>query len=431
MKDAELSRELKSGSVGGLYFFWGEEDYLKNRRAAEMKKAALGGDETLAAFNCAEFVFGDGEFDEAAVENALLSSPMMGFAGLSAGKKFVSLTFSSVDSLKSRGGRTKEEDGDADGVNGNGEQEPKEKEEEKGGGAKNRLLEFLKAAPVSEEDTVVVVKAVSGGFDGGTEKRPSPFLREAEKFMKVVEFPCQPESRLIRWMERHFAEYGLTPEPQVCPWILRSAGRSMYRLSGELTKTAAYAAVRIEEREKGAPRVVTLNDAKECVTASDEDDAFGLANCMTDGDAAGALRYLRIKMANREDPSMILGQISRAFTDLYAAACFAADGRDASDFAKTMKMNEWRAKICYRAASKVSPGRYAEAIRLCLEADRQLKSRAGGGSTGIGGGGSAASGSGVYAPIERLVCLLTPSARASSVPPVPPPVRVTSNAGGR
>jgi hypothetical protein len=205
----------------------------------------------------------------------------------------------------------------------------------------------------------------------------------------------------------------------------------MYRLSGELTKTAAYAAVRIEEREKGAPRVVTLNDAKECVTASDEDDAFGLANCMTDGDAAGALRYLRIKMANREDPSMILGQISRAFTDLYAAACFAADGRDASDFAKTMKMNEWRAKICYRAASKVSPGRYAEAIRLCLEADRQLKSRAGGGSTGVGGGGSAASGSGVYAPIERLVCLLSPSARASSASPAPLPVRGVSNAGGR
>ena len=183
----------------------------------------------------------------------------------------------------------------------------------------------------------------------------------------------------------------------------------MYRLSGELTKTAAFAAVRIEEREreKGAPRVVTLADAKECVTASDEDDAFGLANCMTDGDAAGALRYLRIKMANREEPSLVLGQISRAFTDLYAAACFAADGRDAADFAKTMKMNEWRAKICYRTASKVAPERYAEAVRLCLEADRQLKSRAGGGSAGFGG-------TETYAPIERLVCLLAPSASAAS-----------------
>ena len=130
---------------------------------------------------------------------------------------------------------------------------------------------------------------------------------------------------------------------------------------------------------------------------------------MTDGDAAGALRYLRIKMENREDPSMILGQISRAFTDLYAAACFAADGRDAADFAKTMKMNEWRAKICYRTASKVAPERYAEAVRLCLEADRQLKSRAGGGSAGFGG-------TETYAPIERLVCLLAPSASSASTP---------------
>ena len=38
------------------------------------------------------------------------------------------------------------------------------------------------------------------------------------------------------------------PKGKFRPWILRSAGRSMYRLSGELTKTAAYAAVRIEER---------------------------------------------------------------------------------------------------------------------------------------------------------------------------------------
>ena len=60
-----------------------------------------------------------------------------------------------------------------------------------------------------------------------------------------------------------------------------------------------------------------------------------------------------------------------------------------------MKMNEWRAKLCFRAAAKIPPSRYAAALRLCLDADRQLKS-------GVGGG----MGSYNYAPVERLICAL-------------------------
>ena len=39
IKDADLTRVLKNGVPGGFYFFFGDEDYVKNRRAAEMKKA--------------------------------------------------------------------------------------------------------------------------------------------------------------------------------------------------------------------------------------------------------------------------------------------------------------------------------------------------------------------------------------------------------
>ena len=391
MKETDLARELKNGVPGGLYFFYGDEDYLKNRRAADMKKAVLGDDPSSPAyaFGCFEFVFGDGEFDAAAVEDALLAPPMM------SPRKFISLSFSSVDSLKARGKAAaaddspdpsdpadRADDGEADG----GKPEAR---------TKNRLLEYLKTVGDPGEDTVVVVKAVADGFDPGTAKKPSAFLRDADRFMKCVEFPFQSDARLFRWMERHFAEYGLGAAPDVCPWILRTAGRSMYRLTGELAKTAAYAAVRCE-REK-TPPVVTLDDAKACVAATEEDDAFGLADRMTNGDMAGALRILRIKMALREEPLLILGQISRAISDLYAAACFSADGRDVSDFSAAMKMHAYRAGLVYRAASRNSPDRYAAALTLCLEADRRLKS---------GAAGSSGASSSAYAPIERLICAL-------------------------
>ena len=96
IKESDLAKELKNGVPGGLYFFYGDEDYLKNRRASDMKRASVGEDPAFSAFNCFEFVFGDGEFDAPAVEDALLAPPMM------SPKKYISMTFSSVDSLKSR-----------------------------------------------------------------------------------------------------------------------------------------------------------------------------------------------------------------------------------------------------------------------------------------------------------------------------------------
>ena len=383
IKEADLAKEMKNGVPGGLYFFYGDEDYTKNRRAADMKRAVVGEDPSISAFNCFEFVFGDGEFDAAAVEDALLAPPMM------SPKKYISLTFSSVDSLKIRG-----KGGDGEG----GEEEDAAAASaaasaaKKGGKTQNRLLEYLKSVGNPGEDTVMVVKAVGGGFNPGTPKAPSPFLRDADKFMICVEFPCQSDNRLIHWMERHFADYGLTAAPEVCKWILNAAGKSMYRLSGELAKTAAYAAYRAEK--DGSPRVVTMEDARLCVAANDEDDAFGLANCIMDGDMAGALNLLRIKMALHEEPLLILGQISRAISDLYAAAAFSADGRDASDYASAMKMHSYRAGLCYRAVGKNPPSRYADALNLCLEADRRLKSGLSGASDN-------------YAPIERLICSLT------------------------
>ena len=146
-----------------------------------------------------------------------------------------------------------------------------------------------------------------------------------------------------------------------------------------------------------------MEDARLCVASNDEDDAFGLANCIMDGDMAGALNLLRIKMALREEPLLILGQISRAISDLYAAAAFSSDGRDVSDYAAAMKMHSYKAGLTYRAVGKNPPSRYAEALNLCLEADRRMKS-------GLAG----SSGSGGYAPIERLICSLTSLGSASS-----------------
>lgn len=343
MTENELSIELKNGNISGMYFFWGDEDYMKNHRAAEIKRYIVGDDDSFASFNCFDFTFGDGELDLAALNDAFLAPPMM------MAQKLITVSFAALDSLK-------------------------EKE-------KTALLELLaEHAENDYGDTVLIIKATGGGFYPGTPKRPSAFLASAGKIMKCVEFAYQSDSRLIRWISRHFSEYGLELPGEVGQTIINACGKSMYRLIGEIRKIGAYAASRGEQ-------VVTIDDVYACVTRTEEDDAFRLANCILEGNAGEALKCLNTKMRKKEDPIFVLSQITKVFADLSVAAAFIADGRDKADYAKSLKMNEYRAGLYYRAANMADQKYFARAMERCCEADRQIKSGA------IG-----------YTAIERLIC---------------------------
>ena len=203
MTELELNSRIKAGAAEGFYFFYGDEDYTKNHAVQTMRKIVCP-DESFAAFNSISLSFGDGELDTGAIADALMAPPLMSSA------KIVDVSLPSVDGLK-------------------------EKE-------RTALLECIRSAAEAGDDGVnvtFILRVTGGGFDPGQGKRPSSFLAAAQKFMICVDFAYQTESKLIRWMERHFAQYGLMIAQQTAGMIIRRCGRSMYRLSGEIAKTAA------------------------------------------------------------------------------------------------------------------------------------------------------------------------------------------------
>lgn len=363
MTETELAAEIKAGTLRGMYFFYGDEDYLKNHRAAQIRDAILPADDTMRAFNLFEITFGEGEADFSPIRNAMEAPPMMSPV------KLVSLFFPALDSYT---------------------------EKERSG-----LLELLASYAEGYDDTVLIVRASGGGFDPGTAKKPSPFLREASKFMKPVAFDYQSPPRLIRWMERHAAEYGLTLAPGAGEAMIAACGTEMYRLSGEIRKTAAYVAA-------AGRGELTPQDVAVCVSRRDEDDAFRLANCILAGDTKGALACLGVKMRLREAPIFVLSQVTRAFADLAAASAFLADGREKSDFARSMKIHEYRAGMYFRAVQGIAPAVFGEIMELCTAADRQMKS-----------------GVSDYTALERLICLATERMKE------PPPAEESENPEGR
>ncbi|MGN1345156.1 MAG: DNA polymerase III subunit delta [Eubacteriales bacterium] len=337
MTETELRNEIKAPR--GCYFLYGDEDYMKNHYAARIRDAVVT-DPGLALFNSLRF--SDDGFDLAALRDALLSPPVM------AEQKFVELSFTNLEQLLNERERT-------------------------------ALLSLLEEA-AGMDDVVVVLKIAAGGFDAGTAKKPSAFLKNASKFMKTAALDYQSDARLVRWLERHFAEYGLTLPQPAAARILETCGRSMYRLSGEIAKTAAYAAA-------AGRSEVTVDDVDATVTRTDEDDAFRLTNCVLEGNIPAALDALAVKMRKREEPYVVLAQITRVFCDLAAAAHAREDGLNAAEFARRMKMHTYRAGLYFSAAQTHPVDYFDRAVARCAEADRKMK------STPLG-----------YALIERLIC---------------------------
>jgi len=316
---------LKQSVPAGGYLFYGDEDYLKQHTLARIREV-LFPDPAFADFNCRSFT---GEsYTPGALGEAILSPAMM------SPKKLVEVALPDGDGMK-------------------------EKE-------RTALAETL-ALLEKTGDTVLVLTFPAGMLDPGTVKRPSALFKALTKYLEPIAFPLQPDARLLQWAGRHLADYGVQLSPAVGQQILETCGRSMMRLSGELAKAGAYAAAH------GIP-VLTPEIVRDVMTPTPEDDAFRLANCILAGDKVGAYGCLSDKIRRREDPILLLAQITRVYMDLTAAAVFREDGRDKRDFAAAMKLHEYKAGLYYKAAESAPPQAFEAALEKCLEADRLLKS---------------------------------------------------------
>ena len=347
MTEKELAAEIKSGNVSGAYFFYGDEDYTKNSRINSIRQ--LFHDDSMGADAGYTYIAADTE-EKISISDISEAVGTVSFFGT---RKLVVVDLVSFDSFR---------------------------EDEK-----KRLI-GLAEEEIGEDGTVLVVKVRSGGFSPGTAKRPAPFLTAASKCFKCVEFPYRPEGDLKRWMARHFEEMGMRADDRALEKMISSSGRSMYVLSNEIQKIGAY--VLSSGRD-----TATAGDVEACGGRTDEDEAFGLANCIMTGDRSGALMRLGVKKKIHEEPVKILGSINAVFADLAAASVFISEGRDRGDFARSMKMNEYRAGKCYDAARRKNTAFFAAVMRKAAEADRKMK-------TGLASGGA----EGRYSVIEELIC---------------------------
>ncbi len=217
-----------------------------------------------------------------------------------------------------------------------------------------------------ESDAVVVLSCAPECFDPGTAKRPSALYRKLSRQIQVVNFEKAGDAQLLSWLKQHFDHEGLQAEPDVLKALLTRVGHSMDVLANETEKLSC-------ALKAGRRRRVTREDVERYCTANIEEDAFGLTNALMEGDGRGAYRNLCDLRDRRIEPTVILGQISRLYTDILSVALLLEEGQTAAEVSTSLSMNPYRAELYIRTARMRDVSVWRRCLALVGEADRQAK----------------------------------------------------------
>lgn len=317
----ELDDKIKRG-LGGVYVFYGEEEYLKRRYLEKVREALLT-DETDAVFNHVKIENGEVE----RLGDELIGTPLFG----SAGGRLIELwgvDFTAMSDTK--------------------------------------LDELVLAFSEVSDDTLLIYSKPDE-FSEGTKKAPSSHFKKFSSPANLINFEKQTPQKLIGWASRHFSSHGCAADPQICKKLIDYCSSDMFALASEIEKVASYA------RYNG--KVVITEDMIYLVCSPNTVyGAFDFANAMIDGNTSLALSIFAEMKLRKEKPEYILSSVSRICSELLTVRILSDAGFSKQDIAKKMKMHEYPVSLRMAAASRKSVATLERAVELCCETDMKLKS---------------------------------------------------------
>ena len=320
-----LKRDLKAGTYGRLYLFYGEEHFLRDHYLQQLQKHLLDG--PAAEFNYHRFTQETMRLE--ALADAVEAMPMM------AERSLVQVDDYDLSRLSE--------------------------------GDRERLTGILSDLP--EYCTLVFVfDTVEYKVDGRHKK-----LKEALAQGLEVEFRHQNQRELTAWIRKHFHAHGKDIGDRQCELLTFLTGGDMTTLRSEISKVAAYT----------SGPVVTDPDIQAVVIPVLDAEIFDLTDAITEGDFEKALQKLRTLLQMQEDPIFLLGAIGSQMRRLFYAKAVLRDGKGESGVAEMIKTVSGRAPHPFvlqktiTAARRISDGFCHRAVVLCLETDAKLKSFSG------------------------------------------------------
>lgn len=257
MEVKDLDTQIRQGTLGSLYFFYGDEQYLLESKVKSIGKAILSPD--FADMNYA--LLEGKKLSLAQVSAELLSVPII------SEKKLIVIKNSGLF------GNTKSAD-------------------------YKTLCELISDIP----DYLCVI-FTEREFDKKKEKNLDPIKKHGQ----VVKFDFLSAIQLERWLDKFFESQGKRILPRDIGTIIRLVGQNMAQLHSEAAKLVDF----VGDREK-----ITAEDIDKVVSPSTEARLFDVIDSLSAQRGKGIFDQLENLRASGENPSTILSLLSARMGEL-------------------------------------------------------------------------------------------------------------------
>ena len=251
MEPKDLDRQISSKSIGRLYFFYGEEQFLMENKIKSIKAQLI--DKDFEEFNYEKL---EGKKITAAeIQSALLSVPVM------SDKKLIVVSGSGIF------GNAKSKDF-------------------------NVVCEAL--ADIPEYITVIFTEVE---FDKKKEKNLEVFKKNGN----IVKFDLLSPKQLELWLEKSFEEKGKSTLASDLSYMVSLCGQSMAAVYSEYCKLLNF----VGERTK-----ITIDDIKAVVSKSVDARIFDIIDNIAEGRTKNVFEEMNALRASGENPSTVMSLIA-------------------------------------------------------------------------------------------------------------------------
>ena len=317
----KLKTDLKEGTLGCAYIFYGEESYLREYYLEEVRNLLI-----PAGFE--EFNYHKLEGKDLSVQDLAEMAeamPMMAERTL--------LVVTDMDPFKLN------ED------------------------QREKLIAFLEDIPpyccvIFAYDTV--------------EYKPNKTMKKLVKALsdhvEAVEFKAQDSSHLVAWIARRFKAQGKEIDRQTAEYLIFTCGGLMTGLIPEIQKISAYA--------KG--KMITQKDIDDVADPVLSAEVFKLSDAVLQGNYDRAASILGDLLKMQTEPIMILSALGSQLRRIHTARIAIDGGKDKYWLMELWEMkSDYPAKLLMSAAKRTTADWCADAVKMCQVLDRRMKSERG------------------------------------------------------
>ena len=192
-------------------------------------------------------------------------------------------------------------------------------------------------------------------------------MKNFEKHCTVVQFGYESQQALSAWLMKRFEASGVRCSTQTAEKMIAFCSRDMFALSNEADKLICYTLA--AGRTEADPR-----DIEDVCCGQSIDGAFDFTDALLKRDAARACRLLKGMEGRREKPEAILAGVIDTLGNMFTVRRLIEEGYTQKDISEKTGLHPFRVgNFCEATAGKKS-SRLERALKLCAEADTQIKS---------------------------------------------------------